>query len=335
MGATVAVYDFPCLRRNENGVESVSLLAVELYPAVVDAVGGKGKQVAYIDAKETEREQETVNVAHLPVLHGHLSQRPQDIGGKVTLGGFNSLDAEFAERVERGHFLIQCEVEDRTDIAQVDVACVDGWGSPAEKLEEGAQPVGGDGLEHQAVSGWLKLCDAFPSCFIDFTSALVCDAFNVLFISGGKGHMLIGFGTFSGEHCVPELLCRDVGTIVGSHDYGLQELVIMTETVEKVVIEKITVGTEADTGAHGIPLVGHYGLGEGNVGSATTVVNGNAQGAGAVILGRACVEVYFEGSHIFDVRLFCGYFSATKCMIQQRAAVYIQFEIRKNQPTNK
>lgn len=80
----------------------------------------------------------------------------------------------------------------------------------------------------------------------------------------------------------------------------------MTETVEKVVIKKITVRTEADTGAHGIPLVGHYGLREGNVGSATTVVNGNAQGAGAVMLGRTCVEVYLEGSHIFDVRLFCG-----------------------------
>lgn len=99
----------------------------------------------------------------------------------------------------------------------------------------------------------------------------------------------------------------------------------MAETVEKVVIKKITVRTEADTGAHGIPLVGHYGLGEGNVGSASTVVNGNAQCARTVMLGRACVEVYFEGSHIFNVRLFCGYFAATECMMQQRAAVYIQF----------
>ena len=65
----------------------------------------------------------------------------------------------------------------------------------------------------------------------------------------------------------------------------------MAETVEQEVIQEVTVGTDADTGAHGIPLAGHYGLGEGNVGSAPTVVNGNAQGARTVMLGAASVEV--------------------------------------------
>ena len=38
-GATIAVYDFPCFGRHEDGIETVRFAAIELYPAIMHAVG--------------------------------------------------------------------------------------------------------------------------------------------------------------------------------------------------------------------------------------------------------------------------------------------------------
>ena len=76
-GATVAVYDFPCFRRYKNGVETVRLAAVELYPAIMNAVGWEGKQVADINAEQAEGETEAVEIALLPRLHIEGKERTQ------------------------------------------------------------------------------------------------------------------------------------------------------------------------------------------------------------------------------------------------------------------
>ena len=38
-GATIAVYNFPSFRRHEDGIKTVRLAAIELYPAIMHAVG--------------------------------------------------------------------------------------------------------------------------------------------------------------------------------------------------------------------------------------------------------------------------------------------------------
>lgn len=305
-GATVAVDDFPSLGRDKDGVKAVRLLAVELDTTVMDAVRGKGKQVADVDAKEAERENKTVNVAHLPVLHGHVSQRPQYIGREVTLCRLNTLYTELAERVERSFFFVDGIVEHGSDISQMNVASIHRGRLRSQMQEERAQPVGGYISKGQMFGTVVIFGNALPSRFVYFTRALVFNPRDEGQENRAERHGFWFLGRGGGEHEVAQLLSRAVGTERERHEHGLHEAVIIAETVEKIIVYKITVGTYTHTRAHGIPLVGHYRLGEGNVGSATTVVNGNAQGAGAVMLGRACVEVYLEGSHIFNVRLFCG-----------------------------
>ena len=143
-GATIAVYDFPCFRRHENGIKTVRLAAVELYPAIMHAVGREGKQVADINAEQAERETEAVEIALLPRLDVEGKERTKFIKGEVTLGSFDGADLELAERIEGSQFLVDGIVKDRANIPQVYVASIDRGRLTGEVQEEGAQPVGSD-----------------------------------------------------------------------------------------------------------------------------------------------------------------------------------------------
>lgn len=290
-GATVAVDDFPCLRGNEDGIKTVRLLAVKLYPAIVDAVGGKGKQVADVYAKETERENKTVNVAHLPVLHGHRCQRTQNIGREVTLGCFYATNFKLAERIEGGHFLVYGIVENRTYIPQVNVAGIDRGRLSGKMKEEGAQPVGGDLREGKAGGGRVELRNALPCCFIDFTSAAVFQSADILLKYATEGDRFRFGGRGGGEHEVTQLASGAVSTEVWRHNNGLKQAVIIPETVEQVIIKSLAVGTDTHTRAHRVPFRGEDGLREGDKSSRAVMVDLYAEGTRTVMLWAASVEV--------------------------------------------
>lgn len=141
-GATIAVYDFPSFGRHEDRVETVRFTAVELNPAIMHAVGREGKQVADINAEQTEGETEAVEIALLPRLHREGKEGAQLIKGKVTLGCFYTTNFELAERIKGCQFLVDGVIKDCTDIAQMDVACIDRGRLSGEIEEERAQPVG-------------------------------------------------------------------------------------------------------------------------------------------------------------------------------------------------
>ena len=190
-GATVAVYNFPRFGRHEDRVETVSLTAIELYPAIMHAVGREGKQVADINAEQAERETEAVEIALLPRLDVEGKERTKFIKGEVTLGSFDGADLELAERIEGSQFLVDGIVKDRANIPQVYVASIDRGRLTGEIEEEGAQPVGSDIGKGKQGGRSVKLRNALPCGFIDFTSAAVFQSADILMIDTREGD---GFG---------------------------------------------------------------------------------------------------------------------------------------------
>lgn len=83
----------------------------------MNAVGREGKQVADINAQETEGETEAVEIALLPRLDVEGKEGAQLIEGEVTLSSFDGADLELAERIQGRQFLVDGIVKDRTDIA--------------------------------------------------------------------------------------------------------------------------------------------------------------------------------------------------------------------------
>lgn len=109
-----------------------------------------------------------------------------------------------------------------------------------------------------------------------------------------------GFGgRGGGEHKVTQLASRAVGTEVRRHKNGLQQTVIIAETVEQVIIQGFTVGTDTNPGTHRVPFRGEDGLGQGDERSRAVMVDLYAEGARTVMLRAASVEVEFESSHVY------------------------------------
>lgn len=291
MGASIAVYNFPCFRRHENGIKTVSLAAVELYPAIMHAVGWEGKQVTNINAEQTEGETEAVEIALLPRLDVEGKERTKFIQREVTLGCFNATDLEFTERIKGCQFLVDGIVENRTDIAQVYVAGIDRRRLNRKMKEEGAQPVGGNLWECELRGGRVELRDALPCGFIDFTRAAVFNAGHKRRESVKERHRFGVGGRGGGKHEVTEFPGREVGTEVRRHKNGLKQAVPVAETVEQVIIQGFTVGTYTHAGTHRVPFRGQDGLGQGNEGGRAVMVDLNAEGTRAVMLWTAGVEV--------------------------------------------
>ena len=290
-GATIAVYDFPCFRRHENGIKTVRLAAVELYPAIMHAVGWEGKQVTDISAEQAEGETEAVEIALLPRLDVEGKERTQLIEGEVTLGSFHRADLELTERVQGRQFLVDGEVEDRANIPQVYVASIDRGRLTGEMEKERAQPVGSYIGERETGGGRVELLNALPCGFIDFTSAAVFQSADILMIDTREGDGFGFRGRGGGEHEVTKLASRAVGTEVWRHKNGLKQAVIIAETVEQVIIQSLTVGTDTHTRAHRVPFRGEDGLGQGDKSSRAVMVHLNAEGARTVMLRAASVEV--------------------------------------------
>ena len=101
-GATIAVYNFPCFRRDEDRIKTVRLTAVKFDTTIMHAVGREGKQVADINAEQAEGETEAVEITLLPRLDVEGKERTKFIKGEVTLGSFDGADLELAERIEGG-----------------------------------------------------------------------------------------------------------------------------------------------------------------------------------------------------------------------------------------
>ena len=157
--------------------------------------------------------------------------------------------------------------------------------------EEGAQPVGSDIGKGKQGGRSVELCNALPCGFIDFTSAAVFQSADILMIDTREGDGFWFGGRGGGEHEVTELASRTVGTEVWRHKNGLKQAVIIAETVEKVIIQSLTVGTDTHTGAHRVPFRGEDGLGQGDKSSRAVMVDLNAQGARTVVLRAASVKV--------------------------------------------
>ena len=86
-----------------------------------------------------------------------------------------------------------------------------------------------------------------------------------------------GFGGRGcGNHKVTKLASRAVGTEGGGHEDGLQQAVIIAETVEKIIIKSLAVGTYTHTRAHRVPFRGEDGLGQGDKSSRAVMVHLNA-----------------------------------------------------------
>ena len=186
-GATVAVYNFPRFGRHEDRVETVSLTAIELYPAIMHAVGWEGKQVADINAEQAEGETEAVEIALLPRLDVEGKERTKFIKGEVTLGSFHRADLELTERVQGRQFLVDGEVEDRANIPQVYVASIDRGRLTGEMEKERAQPVGSYIGERETGGGRVELLNALPCGFIDFTGTAVFQSADILMIDTREG----------------------------------------------------------------------------------------------------------------------------------------------------
>lgn len=321
-GATIAVYDFPCFRRHEDGIKTVRLAAVKFDTTIMHAVGREGKQVANINAEQTEGETEAVEIALLPRLDVESKERTQLIEGEVTLGSFDGTDLELAERIEGRQFLVDGEVEDRANIPQVYVASIDRGRLTGEIEEEGAQPVGSDIGKGKQRGGLVELRNALPSGFVDFTGTAVFQSADILMIDTREGNGFGFGGRGGGEHKVTQLASGAVGTEVWRHKDRLKQAVIIAETVEQVIIQSLAVRTNTHTRAHRVPFRGEDGLGQGNERSRAVMIDLYAEGARTVMLRAASVEVKFEGSHIFFIvaQFMCSYFAAKRGILQPFAA---------------
>ena len=165
--------------------------------------------------------------------------------------------------------------------------------------EEGAQPVGSDIGKGKQGGRSVKLRNALPSGFVDFTSAAVFQSADILMIDTTEGNGFWFGGRGGGEHEVTQLASRAIGTEVGRHKNGLKQAVIIAETVEKVIIQGFAVGADTHTRAHRVPFRGEDGLGQGDKSSRAVMVDLNAEGTRTVMLRAASVKVEFESSHVY------------------------------------
>ena len=290
-GTTPAVYYLPRFGRHEDGIEAVRLATVELDTAFMHAVSGEREQVTDVYAKEAEGEAKAIHITLLPRKHREGEERTQLFNREVTLGSFLRTDLELAEGVKGCHFLVDGIVEHSANVTQVYVAGIDRRGLLGEMDEKGLQPVARDGREAEGRGGGLKLTDAPPRGIVYFTCAGIPEPFDVLLESVGECHGFRFIRGLSGENEVTQLLCRAVGTEGRGHDDGLHEAVIIAEAVKEVIVDKITVGTDTDTGAHTVPFLRAHGLRKGYISRGATMVDRNADDRRAVSLGTACVEI--------------------------------------------
>ena len=169
----IAIYDFRSLWLYLDIIEPMRLTAVKLDAPIAIRRGGKVTEVYDINPYKQEAKAECIEISLPPWLYVSRENLSEFFRGQIALRSCDGSDAVATERVQGRYLVIECIIENGTDVTEVDVTCINAWRGGGTPTEEAIEPCLAD-IGKVEVRGVLVVSRYLhPRCFINVACACV------------------------------------------------------------------------------------------------------------------------------------------------------------------
>jgi len=319
-GLDLYVVDSPCLR------------ALVYEPPVTVVAMGARQQVDGVDADEQERELEVVDVALLPRVHWIGEQLPQVLHRQAALDSLLGCHVELPQRVVLRDPVVDCVVEDRTDVAEVYVPGVLAEPLGDEVLSEPAEPFLGDHVEGERLQAGVELPKFLQCTRVQVARACGCAAHGEPLESAGEQVGPLRVGIYALRHDILDLHGRQSRELPRGgerHD----QVVDLRLAVLQVGVDGPLVGMVGYLLRDAVPLRREHGDPKRDVRSNTLLGDAELQGLRLACLLVPPVEVESCCCHeLFTSisRVFHEFFGTKRPNPVENGTKYVSWETREN-----